>query len=183
MNALTPTNAEDGADIVSRNGCQSTNVDWDTKIRAVNDWRGAAIQCFAKAEAAVSETLLTLAEAPRRGAEIKPRGLVGQRFEDLRVALEGPFAVEGARAICALDQFRDMEALRAQLCHGVATVAVMRNGNWLIHLKLLAFRARKAERSERTLLQEDAEIELAELKRRTRALCSNLGQLRKKVVG
>lgn len=171
MNAITPIDAA-GAE-----------AGWDKAIRSVNEWRGRSLHCFAQAEAAVSETLLALASAPDRGTRVKLRPLVGQRFEDLASAIgaNGPFAAEGGKAALSLLAFRAHEALRPVLCHGTAKIALDRNGRWLILMKVLSFRGRKAERSSLALDQRDAAAKLAELDARTRHLVSALRSLRTRI--
>lgn len=111
----------------------TTGAAWDEAISSVNAWRGQAIQCFAQAEVAVSETLLALARHEGPGALVRLRRLVGQRFQDLHdtLAPEGPFSAEGTAASAALAAFRAHEDLRPALCHGVAKVALDRQGRWL----------------------------------------------------
>lgn len=153
---------------------------WDRAIASVNAWRGHAIQCFAQTEAAVSETLLTLANIEGRGGSVRLRRLVGQRFQDLQDALtlEGPFAAEGAAAGAALAAFREHEAVRAALCHGIAKIALDRHGRWLVVFRTLAFRGRDEERSGVTYEQPEADAFLADLKARGQKLGSALGALR-----
>jgi hypothetical protein len=117
---------------------------WEDAALAANAWRGHAIQIFARAEQAVSGAFEALASVPDRGASIRRRRLVGQRFEDLASALAGPFASEGAKAAAALLRFRGHESLRPFLCHGVAKLALDRNGRWLIVLRLIDFACGRA---------------------------------------
>jgi hypothetical protein len=56
---------------------------WARVTSEVNAWRGACIQAFAQAEAAVTETLLLLSDLGVQGKAIQLRHLIGQRFEDL----------------------------------------------------------------------------------------------------
>ena len=79
---------------------------WNAAIASANTWRGQAIQCFAQAEAAVSETLLALITIQPQGSNIKLRRLVGQRFEDLQMALssEGVFAVDSELRIISMNE-------------------------------------------------------------------------------
>ena len=153
---------------------------WNAAIASANTWRGQAIQCFAQAEAAVSETLLALITIQPQGSNIKLRRLVGQRFEDLQMALssEGVFAVEGRHAHGALVDFRRLEPLRPALCHGVAKVSLERNGQWVLLLKVLAFTGKSHERQVVAFEQRDAEQALAALKRHGQKLGSALGSLR-----
>lgn len=138
---------------------------------------------FAQAEAAVSETLLLLAGIPAGGARVQLRRLVGQRFEDLRMAVsaEGPFGKQGPRAAAALAAFLQHESLRPILCHGTARVTVDRQGEWVAIFKLLAFRGREAERMSVVLEQREAEALLAALKLHTQKLASALQSLRSRI--
>jgi hypothetical protein len=139
------------------------------------------IQLFAQAEQAVSETLETLAVDPRRGAKIRLRRLVGQRFEDLSLALDEHFEDEGEKAAKALANFRRHEHLRPTLCHGSAKLALDRNGHWLIILKLVDFRNRSVERKAETIEQRDAKAMLGVLQSDARSLRSELQSLRSRL--
>ena len=167
MNALTPV--QQGVDAVA----------FDEATRAVNEWRGHVLHCFAQAEAAVSETLLTLASHPN-GTKVPLRHLVGQKFSDLAEAIdtEGTFAKDGAKASAALAGFRRHEGLRPVLCHGVAKVTLDRKGQWLVVLKVLAFRGREAERNSVTYDKLEAEAALADIKRASSQLTAALQSLR-----
>ena len=171
MNAITPIETAIG------------EVAWEEAIRSVNEWRGHSLHCFAQAEAAVSETLLAMAAVANRGARVKLRRLIGQRFEDLNSAIGagGPFATEGNKAAQALHAFREHEALRPILCHGTAKVALDRHGQWLVLMKVLSFSGRKAERASLALDQREAVAKLAELKARTQQLVSALQSLRTRI--
>lgn len=171
MNAITPIETA------------NEETAWDEATQSVNEWRGNGLQCFAQAEAAVSETLLALAVVPGRGAGVKLRRLIGQRFEDLNTAItaDGPFAAEGGKAAQALAAFREHEALRPMICHGTAKVALDRNGQWVVLIRVLSFRGRSADRSSLALDQKEATNLLAELKDRTRQLGSALQSLRARI--
>jgi hypothetical protein len=168
MNAITPINAVIG------------ETAWEEAIRSVSEWRGHSLHCFAQAEAAVSETLLAMAAVADRGARVKLRRLIGQRFEDLRAAIgtDGPFAAEGNKAVLALANFREHEALRPMLCHATIKVALDRQAQWVILMRVLSFRGRNAERSSLALGQREAADKLAELKARSQQLVSALQSLR-----
>ena len=62
---------------------------WARIALEVNAWRGACIQSFAQADAAVTETLLFLSTTGERGKAVQLRHLLGQRLEDLALAI-GP---------------------------------------------------------------------------------------------
>jgi hypothetical protein len=171
MNAITPIDAAIGEDA------------WEEAIGSVNEWRGHCLHCFAQAETAVTETLLAMAAVADRGARVKLRRLIGQRFEDLNVAIgaDGPFATEGSKVALALATFREHEALRPILCHGIFKVALDRHGQWLVLMKVLSFRGRKADRSSLALDQREGAATLAELKARTQQLVSALQSLRARI--
>lgn len=153
--------------------------------RAVNAWRGEVVECFARTEVAVTETLLALAGVPDRGAKVKLNRLVGQRLQDLAnaTASDGPFASEGKAASTALADFRRHEPLRATLCHGTAKVALDRKGEWLALFKLVALKGRQAERSSLTIEEQEAGAMLLDLTRCGQRLASVLGNLRKTIAG
>jgi hypothetical protein len=171
MNAISPcTQAIDG-------------TAWAAAVSEVNAWRGEALQYFAVAETAASETLPLMASLPG-GANVRLRRLVGQRFEDLRLAIgsNGPFAEVGVKAAEALEAFSLHERLRAYLCHGTAKVALDRHGQWVVILKVLTFRGRAEERSSLTFEQREAEALLADLKVASQKLASSLQSLRARII-
>lgn len=157
----------------------TSELRWAQATSEVNAWRGACLQCFARAEAAVTETLLLLSAIGGRGGAVQLRHLTGQRLEDIAQAIGpgGPFAAEGGVAHEALASFRTYEALRAHLAHDVARVALERNGTWVVVLRHLEIRSRTAHR--RTVAFEEAEAgaTLADLKRKTQQLDSALTNL------
>lgn len=161
----------------------SVEISWSRVAAEVNVWRGACMQSFAQAEAAVTETLLLLSEAPGRGADVRLRHLVGQRLDDLARALgpDGGFSAEGATALEALTEFRLYEALRIHLAHDVARIALERNGSWVVVLRHISINGRAAERRTTAFEQEDALRTLNALKRATQRLDAALGNLRKAI--
>jgi hypothetical protein len=118
-----------------------------------------------------------------RGANVRLRRLVGQRFEDLRLAIgsDGPFAKHGLKATEALEAFSRHESLRAYLCHGMAKVALDRQGQWVVILKVLAFGGRLEERSSTVFEQREAEAVLADLRAASQKLSSSLQSLRARI--
>ncbi|RWD01431.1 MAG: hypothetical protein EOS58_25495 [Mesorhizobium sp.] len=156
------------------------NDQWLNALTAVNAWRGRCLDIFARSEAAVSETLLVLADSSRQGAVVKLPHLVGQRFEELATLIgpDGAFAPEGRASAAALLAFRPHESLRASLAHGVGKVAVDRQGNWLLVLRTLAFRSKQPQRSVLVLEQSEAEEMVKSLQTTGRRLVSELGNLR-----
>lgn len=164
----------------------SNQVDWEAIYAAVNAWRGECMHHFSAVEHAVTETLFALDGAKPEGTTIRLRHLIGQRFEDIAEAIgsNGPFANVGRKAVEPLTHFREQhEAFRAQLCHGHITVSVCRNGHWLLVLRTLSIRGRRADTGQMVIEESNARSRLAELKRDGQKLAAVLGQLRKTVVG
>jgi hypothetical protein len=160
-----------------------TEICWDKLYSEVNAWRGECMHHIAAAEKAVTETLLLLDGVKPDGAKIKLRHLIGQRFEDLSAATgpDGPFAEAGEAAHKAIENYRQHEAFRTLLCHGVAQVTATRSGAWVLVIRSLSIRARQAEETTAVFEKDDAEKKLAQLKSDGQKLASNLGQLRKKL--
>ncbi len=156
---------------------------WTRVASEVNAWRGACIQSFARAEAAVTETLLVLGRSGQRGTTVRLRHLVGQRLDDLAKAIgpDGAFAAEGAAAHAVLARFRTHEALRAHLAHDVARIAVERNGTWVVVFRHLSIRSGRPERATVAFEQSGAAETAAELKRDIQQLESALANLRRAV--
>lgn len=160
------------------------SIDWNVIFSEVNSWRGACMHHFSMAEAAVTETLLALSATMPSQAVVRLRHLIGQRFEDLAVAIgpEGPFEEAGKHALPELARFRENhEAFRTPICHGTVKVTVERSGRWLLLIRTLSIRSRQSDRTMLALDQSEAETKLATLKRDGIKLASALGQLRKAV--
>ncbi len=157
---------------------------FDAARDEVNAWRGRCLDAFARAEEAVTETLLVLADTGR-GKAIRLQHLVGQRFDELTTALGegGAFAGVDKAAALALAAFREHDDLRAFLCHGVAKVTLDKHGCWMVVMRVVTLRTRKAGRSRRALQEDEAGRLVVELAKVSRKLCSQLGQLRAKVGG
>lgn len=165
-------------------GTPQKSVNWTSIFSEVNSWRGACLHHFSTVEAAVTETLLTLSATTPGEPSIRLRHLIGQRFEDLAVAigLDGPFEDAGKHALPELSQYREnYEAFRTLLCHRVVKVTVEQNGQWILLIRTLSIRSRQADRTMLALEQSEAESKLAALKRDGNKLVSILGQLRKMV--
>lgn len=160
-----------------------SEICWDKLYAEVNAWRGECMHHIAVAEKAATETLLLLDSVKPEGAKIALRHLIGQRFEDLSAATgpEGPFAEAGKAAHKAIETYRQHEAFRTLLCHGVAQVTATRNGAWLLVIRSLSIRARQKEETTAIFEKAEAEKKLAQLKSDGQKLASNLGQFRKKL--
>ena len=171
MNALSPFPA-----------LKSDGPDWDAICQEVNAWRGACMHHFSVVEEAVTKTLLALSEAEGASSKVRLRHLIGQRFEDLEIAIgpEGPFAEIGKTAARALAQFRtNHEVFRSQLCHGVAKVAVIRDGSWMLVTRSLSIRMKLREEAVVVIDRKEAFARLESLKRDGHSLAAQLGQIRK----
>ena len=158
-----------------------SNDQWLHAITAVNAWRGRCLDLFARSEAAVSETLLVLANKSSNGAVAKLPHLVGHRFEELAglVGPTGAFASEGRASAAALLDFRPHERLRASLAHGVGKVVLDQQGSWLLVLRTLTFRAKQAERTVLVVEENEADEIVKSLQSAGRRLVSELGNLRR----
>jgi hypothetical protein len=159
---------------------------WAEVFRDVNEWRGACIHHYTSVEQAVTETLLDLHAAKPTTGAVRLRHLIGQRLEDLAIAIgpQGPFADAGKHACQTLTDFRDRhEAFRTLLCHSQLTVSVDIQGRWLVVAESLSIRANRAERATVVIKQAEAAARLVDLKRDGQKLSAHLGSLRKVVRG
>src|SRR3546814_16406186 len=86
---------------------QSDDALWSRVVQDVNAWRGACLQCFAAAEAGVTETLRSLSTVPEKGGAVRGRHLTGQGFDEIAAVLgrEGALAAEGKAALKGRDAF------------------------------------------------------------------------------
>lgn len=157
---------------------------WDEVYDDVNAWRGECVHHFSQVEMAVTETLLALGADKQDGATIRLRHLIGQQYEDLVSAISptGSFAKVGKSACELLTCYREQHlAFRAMLCHGTMKVSVERNGRWLLIVRSLSIRSRKAVYDEQIIEQTTAQARLAALKRDGQKLSTALGNLRKAI--
>lgn len=113
---------------------------------------------FARAEAAVSEALLSLSELPGRGEEVSLPHLVGQRYAALSelVGENGAFAAEGKGVAKSLAEWSGHHTFRTLLCHGMATVTLDHRGRWHLVMKMLTFRSGEAVRESMVIDEEEA---------------------------
>jgi hypothetical protein len=157
--------------------------DWDAAACSVNAWRGTVLHHFAVTECAVTETLAALAGCGERGARVRLRHLIGQRFQDLQDAIgaDGPFFIEGQAIEEALMAFRTHERLRTVLGHGSTRIALDRGGRWIVEIKVSTFRGRTLERTSHFFEQEAAEVLASEIRQMARRLSSKLSTLRSAV--
>jgi hypothetical protein len=127
----------------------ASGVVWTSVHEAVNAWRGRCLNAFARAEYAVTEALDRLSQDAEHGASVRLPHLVGQRFEALAAAIgpEGAFAQGSEQACAALAAFREHDAVRAPLCHGLGKITIDQSGRWTLVIRMTAFKSRRAERS------------------------------------
>ena len=152
--------------------------------KRVNAWRGQCQDSFARAEAAVTDTLVALAAVPIRGDLVTLPHLIGQRYEALSSALivGGPFDDEGAASRATLERFREYDRLRTTLCHGVGKVSLDARGRWTLILRVLTLRGGKLCHDSKALDEAEAEQVRDDLCRTSRQLCSHLGHVRYRLV-
>lgn len=149
----------------------------------VNEWRGRCLDSFARAEAAVTECLMALAEVKERGAAVPLPHLVGQRFEALVTAFaaNGPFRAEGSCALAAVEQCRAHSRVRTMLCNGIGRVTLDRHGAWTLVLRVATLRNRRIAHDTLVLTETEAEQLRVEIARASQRLCAQLGQVRAKL--
>jgi hypothetical protein len=108
---------------------------------------------------------------------------MGHRYCDLALAVapDGPFAEDGNEVCRLLIVFREYDVLRADLAHGVSSVALTQDGQWIAIFQRISVRRNEMERSERVYRQQDATEQLKALKTASSRLCAGLQTLRKTV--
>ncbi|HZF44636.1 MAG TPA: hypothetical protein VEZ48_14640 [Sphingomonadaceae bacterium] len=168
MNAISPIDAP------------TADRRWFEATNAANAWRGRCLNTFARAEAAVSETLLAMSGVGGRGSGVKLPYLVGQKFETLAAAIgpEGPFASEGQVVANTLAGFRTYDHLRAFLCHGDGKIALDQRGAWLLVMRLPTFGSKLPERTFYVAFQKEADELALELGNAGKRLGQQLCKLR-----
>lgn len=145
-----------------------------------NQWRGRMIDNFARAEQAVSETLLALVGGGGAPQGTKLPHLTGQRFAALAQVMRSldPAPSHVAPALRALELFGRNEDLRATLCHGAQKVALDPNGRWIVSIKLMIFKPQRVSRTSTAIDETDAASFLDQLEDDRRRLTTALGQVR-----
>jgi hypothetical protein len=140
-----------------------------------NRWRGHCIDCFARIEKAVAETLRTLSKSERHGASVKEPSLFGRRIEALRLAISpgGPFQAEGRDVGKALAKLAPWLEQRNNIVHGVGTVWISGSGDWLWRYCYIG--NTKNNRSEMGMIDRNLAEEMeAELSGGAQSLCAHL---------
>lgn len=152
---------------------------FENAIREVNEWRGRCLHHITSAEVAVTECLEMLSRVPGGGEKVRRRHLIGQRYEDLSIALSsgGAFEAEGEKVLAALNDFREFDSVRTMLCHGTSEITLDKEGRWTAVFTCLSFKAGKIHCEEHVLRSGEAEKRQKELKRQAQRLRSLLGEL------
>ena len=155
---------------------------WAIATQKFSVWRNTGIQCFAQAEAAVTDTLIYLSTDVARGTDINLRHLFGQRLLDLGSAIGpgGAFEEVGRPTLKSLLAFQMESTLRSFLTHSVAKIAIERDGSWIVIMTHSSFKAKRAENHKLVLDELEAKLNLSVLTAKTQSLCSNLQNLRNK---
>ncbi|MGA1799347.1 hypothetical protein VH567_11270 [Sphingomonas sp. 4RDLI-65] len=174
MNAFSPVSASD-----------LSPEPFNQATARVNEWRGACIDAFVRAEAATTECLAVLAEVQDRGILVRLPHLVGQRLDALQAMIGPgcPFESEGRPAYAALERFREHDDFRSTLCHGVGHVTLDRRGCWTVILRVAVLRTRRLARFVQVFTEAEAEVRRSTVAAASRDLCSRLGQVRASIRG
>jgi hypothetical protein len=145
----------------------------------VNQWRGRCVDALTRAEDAVTNCLVVLAEVPDRGMDVALPHLLGQRYEALARAIgpQGPFAAEGKNAFPALEAFKSHGDFRCDLCHGVGRISLDRNDGWVLVLRTTSLRSNKVVRGVLVVEEAEAQIIADDISRESHDLCAKLGIL------
>ena len=150
----------------------------------VNELRGRCLDSFTRSETAVTECLVAMAAVAGRGAQIRLPHLVGQRLEALAMAIaaDGPFEAEGGRAAAVLERCRQHADFRNMLCHGTSKVTLDAKGRWTVVFRLATLRSKRLVRETLALGEAEAEQLRDEVIQCSRDLCSQLGQVRARLI-
>ena len=156
-------------------------IDFGAACARLNRWRGEMIENFARCEQAVTETIAALNMAGIEVQGAKYPHLVGQRYERLDRILSSPLVQSGHRnaALAAVRRFRNHDAVRAMLCHGVTKFAVDRKGEWVAVMTLMSFKAGAALTDKLALQEKEGRSLLARIVDERRGVSTALGQVRR----
>ena len=149
---------------------------FDSAVRCVNEWRGRCLDAFARAECAVTQSLIALSQTPDGGQLVRLPHLVGQRFEALCTAIgqEGPFGKYADSVPQALDRFRAHDRLRTMLTHGVGEITLDAQGRWTLVLRLVSLRSGCPAQDLLAIREEEADQLREEVLRQSRSLRARL---------
>lgn len=152
----------------------------DAATNEIDLWRGRCLNCFARTEAAVGETLEF---AVRQGKPAKLRHLRGQQLADLG-DLAGEIGGTPKQKATFQKLFENWQSLykkRAMLAHGCATASLDRSGEWVAVFDLVEYRGQKSDEKRWAIRQREAETFQENLSKGFAEFSSQLGQLRKRI--
>ncbi|HVG01271.1 MAG TPA: hypothetical protein VM842_00190 [Nitrospira sp.] len=110
------------------------------KVDEVNRWRGRCIECFARTERSIVETLDAFVHDGRMKSLECP-SMFSARVEMMRLALKGDtFGKKAKVPRGALADLKDALGRRNALVHGIGKIWVGRGDEWLWHYRLMSNR-------------------------------------------
>jgi N-acetylglutamate synthase-like GNAT family acetyltransferase len=152
----------------------------DLAAAEINGWRGRCLDLYARGERSVDHSL-ELASRCDGIPAMKP--LAGQRLaEVLRLAVEEPGTTEkqSTGLLLALERWSGINAQRAYLAHGVATVLLDRQGAWHAQFDFVRYQGKRREPQRWALSKNEALQFEAELEQAFMVLSAQLGHFRKR---
>lgn len=136
---------------------------WSLAEERFNAWRGRCLHTFTCVEASISQAVLRLHAAH---PDTSLPHLAGQRVAVLTQAAGPGGFWPDPPLLAAIEDFQSKDGLRAALCHGRASVTINRAERWTAVLRLLVFRANKADHSLMVVVETEADALLADLVRK-----------------
>jgi hypothetical protein len=150
----------------------------DLAAAEINGWRGRCLDLFARGERAVDMALEAVSKL-----ELPMKPLAGQRLADVvRLAVEDTGATEkqSSALLLALERWSLINAHRAYLAHGVATVLLDRQGEWHVQFDFVRYQSKRRDQQRWPLSKDEALQFEAELEQAFKAISAQLGQFRKR---
>jgi hypothetical protein len=144
------------------------------------------LDIFTRSEAAVTETLIILANEERDTDSVKMPHLVGQRYHALATVLASDVSSSGrwnAAAADALSSFHHYDQLRTHVVHGVFSVTLDQSGLWHLTSRLLALRSGREAREVFAASEREGAQIMTSLEKDGTRLRQALGQLRRRLRG
>jgi hypothetical protein len=151
---------------------------YDQATAEIAGWRGRCLDLFARGERAIGSAL----ETSGRDPDSKINHLAGQRMVQLERVAASPEATGKQRQAfdAARTAWKEVDAKRAYLAHGVATPLLDKNGAWQVRLDFTDYRGSKLERRQWTASRSEAYDFEARLASAFKLMSAQLGQLRKR---
>jgi hypothetical protein len=153
---------------------------FDLARQEIDGWRGRCLDVFSRCEAAVASTLLA---ARASGRSTKLDHLAGQRLTELGDLAEAKTgtARQAATFRKVLDGWRQIEAKRAFLAHGVATELVDRHAQWCVRLDMIVCEKGEPRPDRWTVSKAEAADFETRLKTDFAKLSTQLGQMKQRL--